>query len=109
MWPRIHRASAIIRRGLSRLNSSKETLTTTVPELRLKRGEDRRINAGHPWVFSNEVDIVRTPLVALAAGAPVRLVSRPRQVPGVRLRQSAFADLRADHEPGSARFPSMSR
>jgi len=46
-----------------------------VPELRLKRAEDRRINAGHPWVFSNEVDIARTPLVALAAGAQVRLVS----------------------------------
>lgn len=46
-----------------------------LPELRLKRGEDRRINAGHPWVFSNEVDTVRTPLVALAAGAQVRLVS----------------------------------
>jgi 23S rRNA (cytosine1962-C5)-methyltransferase len=46
-----------------------------VPELRLKRGEDRRINAGHPWVFSNEVDIARTPLATLPAGAPVRLVS----------------------------------
>ena len=46
-----------------------------MPELRLKRAEDRRINAGHPWVFSNEVDIARTPLVALAAGAQVRLVS----------------------------------
>lgn len=46
-----------------------------VPELRLKRSEDRRINAGHPWVFSNEVDTARTPLVALASGAQVRLVS----------------------------------
>jgi len=46
-----------------------------VPELRLKHAEDRRINAGHPWVFSNEVDIARTPLVKLAAGAPVRLLS----------------------------------
>ncbi len=46
-----------------------------VPELRLKRGEDRRINAGHPWVFSNEVDIARTPLTALAAGSQVRLMS----------------------------------
>ena len=51
------------------------TDTTAVPELRLKRGEDRRINSGHPWVFSNEVDIARTPLATLSAGAPVRLVS----------------------------------
>lgn len=46
-----------------------------VPELRLRHGEDRRINAGHPWVFSNEVDIARTPLTALTPGAQVRLVS----------------------------------
>jgi 23S rRNA (cytosine1962-C5)-methyltransferase len=46
-----------------------------VPELRLRHGEDRRINAGHPWVFSNEVDIARTPLTALPPGAQVRLVS----------------------------------
>jgi 23S rRNA (cytosine1962-C5)-methyltransferase len=49
--------------------------TTAVPELRLKRGEDRRINSGHPWVFSNEVDIARTPLATLTAGTQVRLVS----------------------------------
>ncbi|HTV79659.1 MAG TPA: class I SAM-dependent rRNA methyltransferase [Steroidobacteraceae bacterium] len=48
--------------------------TTAVPELRLKRAEDRRINSGHPWVFSNEVDIARTPLTALAPGAQVRLL-----------------------------------
>lgn len=47
----------------------------TSPELRLKHGEDRRINAGHPWVFSNEVDIARTPLTQLQPGAQVRLVS----------------------------------
>jgi 23S rRNA (cytosine1962-C5)-methyltransferase len=37
--------------------------------LRLKRGEDRRLNAGHLWVFSNEIDTERTPLTAFAAGA----------------------------------------
>jgi 23S rRNA (cytosine1962-C5)-methyltransferase len=66
------------------LNATKATLTTftapqgeaaAMPELRLKHAEDRRINAGHPWVFSNEVDIARTPLVALPGGAQVRLVS----------------------------------
>ena len=46
-----------------------------VPELRLKHAEDRRINAGHPWVFSNEVDIARTPLASLAPGAQVRVMS----------------------------------
>jgi 23S rRNA (cytosine1962-C5)-methyltransferase len=51
------------------------TDTTALPELRLKRGEDRRINSGHPWVFSNEVDIARTPLAALSAGTQARLLS----------------------------------
>jgi 23S rRNA (cytosine1962-C5)-methyltransferase len=36
--------------------------------LSLKRGEDRRLAAGHPWVFSNEVDTDRTPLTALQPG-----------------------------------------
>jgi 23S rRNA (cytosine1962-C5)-methyltransferase len=45
------------------------------PPLRLKSGEERRIEAGHAWVFSNEVDTARTPLTALPAGALVRLVS----------------------------------
>jgi len=37
--------------------------------LRLKRGEERRLAAGHPWVFSNEVDTERTPLSAFTPGA----------------------------------------
>jgi 23S rRNA (cytosine1962-C5)-methyltransferase len=37
--------------------------------LRLKRGEDRRLTAGHLWVFSNEIDSNKTPLTAFAPGA----------------------------------------
>lgn len=40
----------------------------SLPPLRLKRNEDRRLRAGHLWVFSNEVDIAATPLTALAPG-----------------------------------------
>ena len=40
-----------------------------LPILRLKRGEDRRLRAGHLWVFSNEVDIGATPLTGFAPGA----------------------------------------
>lgn len=36
--------------------------------LRLKKNEDRRIRAGHVWVFSNEIDIGATPLDAFAPG-----------------------------------------
>lgn len=50
--------------------------------LKLKRGEDRRIRAGHLWVFSNEVDIATTPLAKLERGARVRVVSDREQFLG---------------------------
>lgn len=46
-----------------------------LPELRLKRGEDRRLTAGHLWVFSNEVDTARTPLPGFEPGAICRVMS----------------------------------
>jgi len=51
------------------------TAGDTIAELRLKRGEDRRLAAGHLWVFSNEVDTARTPLTAFDPGALCRIVS----------------------------------
>jgi 23S rRNA (cytosine1962-C5)-methyltransferase len=50
-------------------------MRTTLPLLKLKRGEDRRLRAGHLWIFSNEVDTAATPLVTLERGAIVRVVS----------------------------------
>src|SRR5579863_5090500 len=52
------------------------------PSLRLKRGEDRRLRAGHLWVFSNEVDTDATPLTALGLGAMVRVLSEREQFLG---------------------------
>jgi 23S rRNA (cytosine1962-C5)-methyltransferase len=46
-----------------------------IGELRLKHGEDRRLSAGHLWVFSNEVDTARTPLTAFQPGSLCRIVS----------------------------------
>jgi 23S rRNA (cytosine1962-C5)-methyltransferase len=47
-------------------------LSASRPLLRLLPGHDRRVKAGHPWAFSNE--IAMTPAAkALPAGAPVRL------------------------------------
>jgi len=43
--------------------------------LRLKRGEERRLLAGHLWVFSNEVDTDRTPLGQFVPGAVIELRS----------------------------------
>ena len=45
------------------------------PVLRLKRGEERRIVAGHTWVFSNEVDTADTPLTAFPPGSLVQMQS----------------------------------
>jgi 23S rRNA (cytosine1962-C5)-methyltransferase len=50
--------------------------------LRLKRGEDRRIAAGHMWVFSNEVDTANTPLTAFTTGALVQMQSHRGQFLG---------------------------
>ena len=41
----------------------------TYPALYLKRGEDARLRAGHLWVFSNEVDVKRSPLTQFEPGA----------------------------------------
>lgn len=46
-----------------------------LPALKLKHGEDRRLAAGHLWVFSNEVDVAETPLTALQPGDLVRVMS----------------------------------
>lgn len=51
------------------------------PALYLRRGEDKRLRAGHLWVFANEVDVKRSPLtgfepgeicvIAAASGKPI--------------------------------------
>ncbi|MEO7433450.1 MAG: class I SAM-dependent rRNA methyltransferase [Dokdonella sp.] len=38
------------------------------PALHLKRGEDARLRGGHLWVFSNEIDVARSPLSAFEPG-----------------------------------------
>ena len=53
-----------------------------LPQLLLKRHEDRRIRAGHCWVFSNEVDTSATPLTGIAGGAAVRVLDHRHQFLG---------------------------
>ncbi|HEX9939682.1 MAG TPA: class I SAM-dependent rRNA methyltransferase [Longimicrobium sp.] len=45
----------------------------SLPPLRLRKNEDRRLRAGHLWVFSNEVDVERTPITAFQPGDPVQV------------------------------------
>ena len=46
-----------------------------LPVLRLKRNEDRRLHAGHLWIFSNEVDTSQSPLPKFKAGEVVRVLA----------------------------------
>src|SRR6202790_4288795 len=50
-------------------------LAAELPALRLKRNEDRRLHAGHLWIFSNEVDTQQTPLPKFKAGELVRVLA----------------------------------
>jgi 23S rRNA (cytosine1962-C5)-methyltransferase len=47
----------------------------SAPVLKLKRGEDRRLRAGHLWIFSNEVDTAATPLTQFEPGDVVQVHS----------------------------------
>jgi 23S rRNA (cytosine1962-C5)-methyltransferase len=54
----------------------------TFRPLQLKKNEDRRLRAGHLWVFSNEIDVERTPLTILEPGEPVEIVASNGKVIG---------------------------
>ncbi len=47
------------------------TIPADFVPLRLRKNEERRLRAGHLWVYSNEVDIAATPLRDLSPGQPV--------------------------------------
>jgi 23S rRNA (cytosine1962-C5)-methyltransferase len=57
------------------LSMSDSTQAAQLPILRLKRNEDRRLQAGHLWIFSNEVDTQQSPLVKFSAGELVRVLA----------------------------------
>lgn len=46
---------------------------TTENLLRLRPQEDRRLRAGHVWVFNNEVNVAVTPIKGLQPGSMVRI------------------------------------
>lgn len=43
------------------------------PVLYLRKGAERRLRAGHLWIYSNEVDIKRSPLTGFEAGVQAEL------------------------------------
>jgi 23S rRNA (cytosine1962-C5)-methyltransferase len=58
-------------------------LAAELPVLRLKRNEDRRLQAGHLWVFSNEIDTGQTPLPKFTPGELVRVLAHNDRALGV--------------------------
>ena len=56
--------------------------TAELPKLFLKKNEERRLGAGHLWVYSNEIDTKKTPIKELDAGALVALHSQRGQFCG---------------------------
>jgi len=50
--------------------------------LRLRRGEERRLRAGHLWIFSNEIDTSHTPLTSFELGQLVTVQDQRGQTLG---------------------------
>ena len=48
-------------------------MSLNLPPLRLKKGEERRIRHGHPWIYSNQIDTMATPLSGFEPGQLVRV------------------------------------
>ncbi len=58
-------------------------MSNSLPPLRLKKQEDRRLRAGHLWVYSNEVDTKLTPLNQIEPGQLVQVEDQRGQSLGV--------------------------
>lgn len=50
----------------------------TLPTILLKKNEDRRVRAGHPWIFSNEINTVATPLKSFSPGDIVSVLAHDK-------------------------------
>ncbi len=66
-----------------------------LPALRLKRNEDRRLHAGHLWIFSNEVDTQQTPLPKFQPGELVRVLAHNDRALGLAYVNPEVPDQRA--------------
>ncbi|SEL37161.1 class I SAM-dependent rRNA methyltransferase [Halomonas daqiaonensis] len=56
---------------------------TALPSLRLKKNADRRLKAGHLWLYSNEIDTQATPIKEIEPGAQVVIEAANGKAMGV--------------------------
>lgn len=81
------------------------SVDSNLPELRLRRGEDRRLRAGHLWVFSNEIDTTATALTRFSPGEQVRLMTDRGEAMGVAyVNPATLIAARILHREASARL-----
>lgn len=53
------------------------------PKLKLAKNQERRLLAGHAWIYSNEVDTTATPLKSFAPGSLVKIEAASGRLLGV--------------------------
>lgn len=79
-----------------------------LPPLVLRRDEERRLQAGHLWIFSNEVDVDKSPLTAFEPGAHVEVHSSQGRFLGYAyvnpktLISARLLSRDPDHPPGKS-------
>jgi 23S rRNA (cytosine1962-C5)-methyltransferase len=66
------------------VNSGKSGGVAARPAITLKPGEQRRLRAGHPWVYSNEI-VMDAAAKALPAGTTVRLMANDGRALGTAM------------------------
>lgn len=86
------------------------SVTPALPELKLKPRQDRRLRGGHLWIYSNEVDVAKTPLKDFAPGEIARVVNDKGHFLGYAgvhphaLIAARVLSREAAHPPGRAMF-----
>ena len=60
---------AVLPVALSLASLGLKNMSSQYPVLKLNKNEERRIRAGHLWVFSNEVNVQETPFDQLVLNA----------------------------------------
>lgn len=55
----------------------------SIPTMKLKKGEERRLRAGHVWIYSNEINTASTPLKNFSPGEEVIVAAQDNSILGV--------------------------
>lgn len=56
---------------------------TELASVYLKKGQERRLNQGHLWIYSNEIDTQKTPLKSFTSGEQVIVYSHSAKALGI--------------------------